>query len=48
VEFAGPTKINSENYFYLPTGNTESRGRGRGVFGGGYVPGTSQNTIQFM
>jgi hypothetical protein len=23
VEFAGPTKINSENYFYLPTGNTE-------------------------
>ena len=35
VEFAGPTKINSENYFYLPTGNTESRGRGRGVFGGG-------------
>jgi hypothetical protein len=35
VEFAGPTKINSENYFYLPTGNTESRGRGRGLFGGG-------------
>ena len=36
VEFAGPTKINSENYFYLPTGNTESRGRGRGVQGAGY------------
>jgi hypothetical protein len=38
VEFAGPTKINSENYFYLPTGNTESRdlsGGHRGLFMGG-------------
>jgi hypothetical protein len=46
VEFAGPTKINSENYFYLPTGNTESRGRGRGVFGGG-DPGATNN-ISFI
>jgi hypothetical protein len=48
VEFAGPTKINSENYFYLPTGNTESRGRGRGVFGGGYVAPTVVNTIDYI
>ena len=48
VTFDGVTKINTQNYFYLPTGNTENRGRGRGVFGGGYVPGTSQNTIQFI
>jgi hypothetical protein len=48
VEFAGPTKINSENYFYLPTGNTEDRGRGRGVFGGGYVAPTVVNTIDYI
>ena len=48
VTFDGVTKINTQNYFYLPTGNTENRGRGRGLFGGGYVPGTSQNTIQFI
>ena len=48
VTFDGVTKINTQNYFYIPTGNTENRGRGRGVFGGGYVPGTSQNTIQFI
>ena len=35
VEFLGPTKISTENYFYLPTGNTEDRGRGRGVIMGG-------------
>ena len=48
IVFDGVTKINTQNYFYIPTGNTENRGRGRGVFGGGYVPGTSQNTIQFI
>ena len=49
VEFAGPTKINSENYFYLPTGNTESRGRGRGVFGGGYTPSNlNSQDIQYV
>ena len=38
VEFVGPTKINTENYFYLPTGDTESRdshGGHRGLFMGG-------------
>jgi hypothetical protein len=48
VTFDGVTKISTENYFYLPTGNTEDRGRGRGLFGGGYIPGSSQNTIQFI
>ena len=47
VEFLGPTKISTENYFYLPTGNTEDRGRGRGLFGGGYVTPNS-NIIDFI
>jgi hypothetical protein len=45
VEFAGPTTINTENYFYLPTGPTEQRARGRGLFGGG-DPGI--NTINYI
>jgi hypothetical protein len=50
VEFAGPTTINTENYFYLPTGNTESRtggagGGDRGIFSGGHSP---TNTIDFI
>jgi hypothetical protein len=48
VTFEGTTKINTPNYFYLPTGNTEDRGRGRGVFGGGYNPSVYLNTIQFI
>ena len=48
VVFDGVTKIKTQNYFYLQTGNTENRSRGRGLFGGGYVPGSSQNTIQFI
>ena len=35
VVFDGVTKINTQNYFYLQTGNTENRGRGRGVIMGG-------------
>lgn len=46
IVFDGVTKINSPNYFYLPTGNTEDRGRGRGVFGGGETPNT--NTIDYV
>lgn len=45
VTFDGVTKISTENYFYLPTGNTEDRGRGRGVFTGGLNPGTPTNSI---
>ena len=50
VEFVGPTKINTENYFYLPTGNTEDRGRGRGVFGHGASPSTPTtiNTLSYI
>ena len=48
VTFDGVTKINSPNYFYLPTGNTEDRGRGRGLFGGGYVAPTVVNTIDYI
>jgi hypothetical protein len=47
VEFAGPTTINTENYFYLPTGPTEQRSRGRGVFGGGQTP-TAINNIDYV
>jgi hypothetical protein len=32
VVFDGITKINTQNYFYLQTGNTENRGRGRGEY----------------
>jgi hypothetical protein len=58
VEFAGPTTINTENYFYLPTGPTEQRASvgnynagTRGIFGGGFVgPSGSdiRDTIQFI
>jgi len=44
VEFAGPITINTENYFYLPTGNTEQRGRGRGLI----VGGSNSNTIEYI
>jgi len=54
VEFVGPTKINTENYFYLPTGDTESRGSynagTRGLNGGGYgnSPLTNLNIIDYI
>ena len=38
VVFDGVTKIKTQNYFYLQTGNTENRSRGRGLFGGGESP----------
>ena len=44
--FGGPIQQSSEGYMYLPTGRTEERGRGRGIFHGGYVgpsPGNSYN-----
>jgi hypothetical protein len=57
VTFDGVTKINTENYFYLPTGPTEQRfpnfagvgGGGRGVFGGGQYPfPTKINFIDYI
>jgi hypothetical protein len=47
VVFDGTTKINTPNYFYLPTGPTEQRSRGRGVFGGGFTTG-NVNTIDYI
>ena len=49
VTFEGVTKINSDAYFYLPTGDTITRdtGSGRGLLAGGITP-TRQNTIEFV
>ena len=33
--FGGPIQQSSQGYMYFPTGRTEERGRGRGVYGGG-------------
>jgi len=48
VTFEGVTKINSNAYFYLPTGDTITRdtGSGRGLFGGGDPSGT--NSIEYI
>jgi len=50
--FDGTTKVNTQNYFYLPTGITEQRSRGRGVFGGGYIvsgpTNVNINTIEYV
>ena len=45
----GVTNMNTENYFYLPTGDTVTRDSrsGRGVFGGGN-PGTASNVMQYV
>ena len=56
VKLEGVTKINTENYFYLPTGNTESRettgtynSGTRGIFGGGFSnPTTHHAIIQYI
>ena len=37
VVFDGYTKMNSQGVMYFPTGDTTQRGRGRGVFAGGYT-----------
>ena len=50
VTFEGVTKINSDAYFYLPTGDTESReatgtynAGTRGIFCGGEAPGSANS-----
>ena len=47
VTFEGDIKMNSQGYMYFPTGDTEQRGRGRGLVGGGNNPGQS-NVIQYV
>ena len=48
VTFDGVTKINTQNYFYLPTGNTEDRGRGRGVFTISSGTPANSNAINYL
>ena len=48
VTFDGVTKINTPNYFYLPTGNTENRGRGRGVFTISAGTPANSNAINYL
>ena len=44
--FNGAISMNSQDYMYFPTGRTEERGRGRGIFAGGDSPRT--NAITFI
>jgi len=50
VTFEGVTKINSNAYFYLPTGDTITRDSrsGRGLFGGGKDPSGRTNCIDYI
>jgi hypothetical protein len=51
VTFEGVTKINSDAYFYLPTGDTVTRDSryGRALSGGGYQTGSSNtNAIEYF
>jgi len=47
VTFEGVTKIDTENYFYLPTGDTITRESryGRGIFMGGYTTSPSSSAV---
>ena len=46
----GYTKINSPGVMYFPTGDTAQRGRGRGLFAGGYAPSPNslRNIIDYV
>ena len=52
TQFQGVAKFDTQGYFVPPSGTTEQRGRGRGIFGGGYGPNVSSpgysNTIQYI
>ena len=49
TEFKGVTTFDTQGYFVPPSGTTEQRGRGRGVFGAGYVdPGVNTTTISYI
>ncbi len=46
---SGTAEMNSTGAMSLPRGDTAYRGdRGRGVFGGGWDPGTNTNTLQYI
>ena len=50
VVIDGYTKINSPGVMYFPTGDTAQRGRGRGLFAGGYAPSPNslRNIIDYV
>ena len=50
TEFRGVTSFDTQGYFVPPSGTTEQRGRGRGLFGGGraYPSNNTQKTIDFV
>ena len=47
TQFEGVAKFDTQGYFVPPSGTTEQRGRGRGLFGGG-DPGTAKNNIDYI
>jgi hypothetical protein len=55
--FDGVTKVNTQNYFYLPTGTTEQQfpnfagvdaTSARGIFAGGFATPANYNTIDYI
>jgi hypothetical protein len=47
TQFQGVAKFDTQGYFVPPSGTTEQRGRGRGLFGGGYIS-SGLNTIEYV
>ena len=46
--FEGDITFDSLNYMTLPKGTTAQRGRGRGLFAGGFWPSTARREIQHV
>ena len=48
TQFDGVSKFDTQGYFVPPSGTTEQRSRGRGLFGSGYDGGAFRNTIDYV
>ena len=49
TEFKGVTTFDTQGYFVPPSGTTEQRGRGRGIFGGAYLtPQGANASIEYI
>ena len=48
VTFSGDIKFNTQGAMYFPTGDTSQRGRGRGLFMGGYAPSQYRTEIDYI
>jgi hypothetical protein len=49
TQFEGVAKFDTQGYFVPPSGTTEQRGRGRGVFGGAYaIPAGANIKIEYI